>query len=355
MSQNPINTQGITPEEAYAKKRVRQIVIGLILALICGLFSAVAAVFNGAVAENIAEPANIDTFADNVISALIILGIAEFISGIGGIFVTIAQGKTMTDAMKIFRVKSSRILIPSGFLAGGIGTALMFTSVVYCGATYSYTAIATAPIWTVIIARIALKEKMNVRVVVGVCIIVIGAVIACIAPPEEVTNFALGMVMAFIAALCWSSDAVIETHGFDTIDSMEAVTLYRCICSSLFDFALAIAVGLVSGDITTFGMTFKAIFTSGPSLVAMIMVIIAIFANYLPVYSAIDLCGATRANALQALNTGWTIPVGLICAAVGLGSYNVTPLGIIAALVAVFGVILVTIKPSEIFNLRDVV
>ena len=354
MTEIKINAQGLTPEEAYRKKRVRQIVIGLMLALMCGLFSAAAAVFNGAVAENIAVPANIDTFADNVISALIILGIAEFVAGIGGIIVTLSQGKTMTDAVKIVRVKSSRILILGGFLAGGLGTSLMFTSVVFCGATYTYTAVATAPIWTVIISKIFLKERINVRVVLGVCVIVAGAIIACIAPPEQVSHFAIGMFLAFVTALCWASDAVIEAHGFDTVDSMESITIYRFFTSGLIDFALAAVVGLVSGNIETFGMTFQAILAGGPALVAQILVIIAIFGNYLGVYNAIDLCGASRANALQALNTGWTIPVGLFCAAVGLGSYNVTPLGIIAALVAVFGVILVTIKPSELFNLRDV-
>lgn len=190
--------------------------------------------------------------------------------------------------------------------------------------------------------------------IVGIIIVVIGSITSSLAPPEGVVNFTAGIICAVITAVSWALDAVISAHGYDTVDAQEALTLYRCWCAGIMDWLLALLLCIATGNLSIFGEVLQAVFSSGYCIAFVLIFMVGIFGNYICIYSAYGLSGAARSNAIQNAMPFWTIPLGIFFAAAGIAEYNVTPMAIAAACLAVVGVALIACKPSELFDMRDV-
>ena len=119
--------------------------------------------------------------------------------------------------------------------------------------------------------------------------------------------------------------------------------------------AMAIISGS-TGNISVFTGTMAAIFTNPLTLLFVLLFAAFVALSYTTTYVGFNKCGPSRCLAIVNTMPIWSIPIGLIFGALmpKYYSYDVTFAAIIGAVVVCVGVVLVVMKPSELFKLRDV-
>ncbi len=342
----------INAQEAYRKKKMRLAKIGLVLAWFSSLAMVAFPIFNTLATDGVYS-----LFDDKVLTlyvlSLLFVAIGEFIGGIFMIVYNCMKGVPIKEYPRIWKVKSTRWVLVSGFVAGPIATACVTVGVALCGSTYSNCVCALTPVLTAIAGTIFLKEKTGPRVFVGILIAIIGVCVAGFAPPEGVTNFYLGIFISLLAPIGYTAEAMISTHVMDVSEPLEVCSLYRMIGAGIMEFAIVFIVCAVTGNLAWIGIAFSTIFSNPALILFALLTALLMGFQYGSSYIANNYSGPTRASAIVWSTPIWSIPIGFIFEAVGLMPYTISTLGIVGACIVVVGVLLVLAKPSELFSLRN--
>lgn len=342
----------ITAENAYRKKKVRLAKFGLFIAWVSSLCMVAFPIFNSLATDKVYQLFDSKILTLYVLS-LLFLSFGEFL---GGIFMMLYQivvrGVPVKEFARTWSVKSSRMVLLSALVAGPVATACVTVSVPLCGSTYSNCICALTPVLTAIAASIFLKEKIGPRVIVGILIAVAGVIVAGFTAPEGVNNFYLGILVALVAPIGYTAEAIISTHVMDVSEPLEVCSLYRMVGAGIMEFLIVVIICAISGNLAWIGIAFGVIFSSPVLLLFILITSILIAIQYGTSYIANNYSGPARASAVVWSTPIWSIPIGLLFSASGLVPYNVTTLGIVGAVIVVVGVVLVLAKPSELFNLR---
>jgi drug/metabolite transporter (DMT)-like permease len=344
---------GVLADDAFYRKRVKFAVVGMLLALLSGLGTSANGYFNNAVQAVVGENVDQSSIPVQIVCILLMLGVFEFFSGIIGISINTAKGVPLKEYRRIYHIKSTRIVLLNALISGPVGTASFMIGTIFCGPTYATSLNALAPLFAAIGARIFLKEKVNLRVFIGIVIVIVGVVITCTSPYKATDNFYIGLIFLIIAPLCFATESLITGHVLDAQDPIEVCSMYRCIGSSILDWTFSLIILAMIGKLGIFKIVL-ATFVSSPYIILfMLLGIIGVCCNLLGIYGAVSRCGAAKSMAIQNAAPIWSIPMGLFFAAVGVAPYHVTHMAILAAFIVVVGVVLIVAKPSELFNLRD--
>lgn len=345
---------GISAQEAYRKKKIRLAKFGLLIAWISSLCMVTFPIFNSLATDGVYQLFDSKILTLYVLS-LLFVAMGEFFGGIFLIlYQTVIKGVPVREYGRVWNVKSSRMVLLSALVAGPLATACLTVSVPLCGSTYSNCISALTPILTAIAAAIFLKEKIGPRIIIGILIAVIGVIIAGFEPPEGVTNFYLGIIIALFAPIGYTAETMISTHVMDVSEPLEVCGLYRMIGAGIMEFIIVVAICGFSGNMEWIRIAFGTVFSNPVLIVFILLTAILMAIQYGTSYIANNYSGPSRASAVVWSTPVWSIPIGFLFAVAGLVPYNVTALGIIGAVVVVIGVVLVLAKPSEMFSLRNI-
>lgn len=344
----------ITADEAYRKKKVRLAKVGLFIAWVSSLCMVAFPIFNSLATDDVYQLFDSKILTLYVLS-LLFVSMGEFFGGIFMIaYQTVVKGVPVREYGRVWKVKSSRMVLLSALVAGPLATACVTVSVPLCGSTYSNCICALTPVLTAVAAMIFLKEKIGPRVIVGILIAVVGVIVAGFTAPEGVTNFYLGIIIALMAPIGYTAEAMISTHVMDVSEPLEVCGLYRMVGAGIMEFLIVVIICAATGNMAWISIAFSVIFSS-PVLILFVIITAALMSiQYGTSYIANNYSGPARASAVVWSTPIWSIPIGIIFDKAGLMPYNVTTLGIIGAIIVVAGVVLVLAKPSELFSLRNV-
>lgn len=340
-------------KKIYEDQKARLAILGLLLAWISALSLVIFQNLNVVATERISVHFTEELLFTFVLT-LVILSFCEFCGGILMILVNTVRGIPLAEYARIWRVKSSRTVLGASVLGGPLATACSIVGISFCGSTYGNCIVGLTPVVTAILGTIFLKEKTGPRVFVGIIISVIGVVVAGIAPPEGVSNFYLGLLIAGVAPVGYAIEAIISTHALDVSDPLIVCPLYRMIGGSLIELLCAVIVCTITGHSGWIGGIFSVIFSEPSILLLLTVSLVFLTVQYNGIYVAYSYCGATRGSAILFSTPIWSIPLGMLMAKMGIISFSVTGLGIFGAFVIVVGILIVLAKPSELFHLRDV-
>lgn len=339
--------------QIYEKKQMKLAIFGLLIAFIGAVTNSVFQNFNVAASAQIEGDFEAGVIAAFVLSVTT-LGLCEFTGGILTLIWDVTYLKIPAAEIKrTWTVKSGRAVMLSAIIAGPLATGCAVTAISMCGSTYANCIISLAPAVAAILGFVLLKEKVNLRVILGILVCTAGAVIAILAPPEGITNFYVGIIIACICPILYAFEGIISTHGYDCVDPVLACPMYRMIASGIFGIAVSLILCICTGHIGWFGLVFKLIFGSKLCVFFLLCTAIFMFIEYNCTNVSFIYVGAVKGEAILWTGTLWTVPVGFAMEAAGILPYDVTGLGIIGAIVVVVGIMLVVAKPSELFVLRD--
>lgn len=229
-----------------------------------------------------------------------------------------------------------KMIVIGSLLGGPIANGAYLVGLAMAGA-YAIPISALCSLFGAIFAWIFLKQKITKRVMAGMLVCVAGAVIINWAKPEGSDNFTLGIIFSFVAAICWALEGVFSTYGGAMIDTDVAVNL-RQLISGIVDLFVILPIvggmGLLGG--TLFAGT-PVIWLAAAGLSAAV--------SFLCWYKSNSTVGCAVGMSLNVTYAFW----GVFFCILFLGQ-AVTPTIVIGSIVIVFGAIVVTMNPLDLFR-----
>lgn len=352
--------QNLSAEQAYAERKIGVAKVGMLLAWISSLTAILFGIFNGAASSLIESNTGAD-MSSPLISAIVcitILGVGEIFAGIMTQIYNVSRGKGLKEWKRMVSFKVSWMMLLSAVAAGPLATGLQVTAYSMSGITYVTAILGLCPVITAILGRIIFKENLSKRVVIGIIIVVVGALVTTfIGEPDTAgSNFTLGLLLACVCVIGFTLEGMFSTYAGDLIDPIEGCGFYRTICSGIMGLTAMLIISAASGNIAVWTGTIAAIFTNPLTLLFTVLFALFIALSYNTTYVGFNKCGPSRCLAMVYTAPIWSIPICALGALVlrNYYTYDITLAAIIGAIVVAIGVVLVVMKPSELFKLRDV-
>ncbi|WP_029695058.1 DMT family transporter [Lacrimispora indolis] len=229
-----------------------------------------------------------------------------------------------------------KMIVIGSLLGGPIANGAYLVGLAMAGA-YAIPISALCSLFGAIFAWIFLKQKITKRVMLGMLVCVAGAIIINWTKPEGSDNFTLGIIFSFIAAICWALEGVFATYGGAMIDTDVAVNL-RQLISGVVD--LFVILPIVGG----MGLLGGTLFAGIPAIWLAVSGLSAAV-SFLCWYKSNSTVGCAVGMSLNVTYAFW----GVFFCILFLGQ-AVTPTIVIGSIVIVFGAILVTMNPLDLFR-----
>lgn len=243
------------------------------------------------------------------------------------------------EIWRSFKTKPGLIVCFAALLGGPIGQATYFLGSAMAGPAYALTITALYPIIGCLLSRVILKQEINTRMWIGICLSVLGAIIVSYAPPEgDAPNFTLGLILAGVAALCWGAEIVLAVFGMSMVDPNIAINLREITSGVVLSL---IVLPFVSG------WTAVNIIVQTPSAIALLAAAgCAAGFSYLMWYSANNKVGCAKGMAMNSTFIVWGVLLNIIFGNIT----EITPNMVIGCLSVLVGVTLVSVNPLDFFR-----
>ena len=219
--------------KAVSKKfRFAGISNGLISGLTYGIYSTLVIVASGY------DP--LISAAGLLAAPFVCSGLNDFFAGLWLLIYNWKQGR-LKELGRTLNTKPGKMLVIGFLLGGPIANGAYLVGLAMAGA-YAIPISATCSLFGSLFAWIFLKQRPTKRVVGGMVLCVMGAIIINFVKPEGAPNFTLGIICALIAALAWGLEGVFSSFGGAMIDTDVAVNL-RELISGVVTLLLIIVFG----------------------------------------------------------------------------------------------------------------
>jgi drug/metabolite transporter (DMT)-like permease len=262
-------------------------------------------------------------------------GINDLLSGIILTIYNLKQGK-LKEIPRTLRTKPGKLLLIGFLLGGPIASGAYLVGLYFAGA-YAIPISATNVLFGALFSAIFLKTKINLRVGIGMIICVIGAIVINWVEPSGVQNFTLGIVCAFIAAVCWGAEGVFSAFGGAMLDSEVAVNI-RQLLSGLVSLILIVPlVGAVGLFIKTVGAGIPVLWLALSGAAAGV--------SFILWYKTNSTVGTAIGMSLNITYAFWGVLLSIIFL-----HQAMTPTIVFGSIIIIAGAILVTMNPFDFFH-----
>ena len=280
----------------------------------------------------------------------------DTVSAIWCVGIAAAKGK-LGDFFRTLKTKPGKVMIVAALIGGPISSTAYVVALQMAGSIV-IPITALCPAIGAILGRILFKQKLNVRMMCGILVCVaasfmIGSTSIGTDAPE---GRLLGICIALIAAFGWGLEGCVAGYGTSMIDSEIGITI-RQSTSGLSNLIILLPIfALLSGN--GIGLAGDLVFQAVASFEAMRWFIVsgffAVFA-YSLWYKGNSMCGAALGMACNGAYSFWGpffcwVVLGLIA---GQEGWAIPPIAWAAAVVMVFGILLIAMNPLDLFKKKE--
>lgn len=255
-----------------------------------------------------------------------------------GIWLTIYNAKSgrLSEIGRSLNTFPGKMVLVGALLGGPLANGAYLVGLALAGA-YAIPISATCALFGAIFSWIFLKQKPTKRVVAGMVICVIGAIVINWVKPEGSPNFTLGIICALIAAISWGLEGMISSYGGAMLDTDVAVNI-RDLFAGIVDLVIIVpiigALPLLGGTLSA-GMPTLWLALSGLSAAV----------SFLCWYKSNATVGCAIGMSLNVTYAFW----GVLFCVLFLGQ-ELTATIVAGSMIIVFGAILVTMNPLDLFK-----
>jgi drug/metabolite transporter (DMT)-like permease len=241
---------------------------------------------------------------------------------------------------RTLRTKPGMIVCFGALIGGPVAMSGYLAGLNLTGVSYGMAITACQPAVGAILAYFILKEKLCLRVWLGIALCIVGAIIVGYVPPQgDFPNFYLGLALCSLGTFGWGAEGVIAAFGMDMVDPAIAIGIREAVSFVIYFIAvLPLAAGMF-------------IFWKAFSCHAILYLACAgLFGgfSYLAWYRALNMVGVGRAMAFSTTYALWGVFFSWL-----LSGTPVTPTLLGGAAIITSGTILVSANPKELINLRN--
>ncbi len=273
-----------------------------------------------------------------LILAYVTSGLNDLFAGIWLTGYNIKTGRIneLGRSLKLFPGKISLI---GSFVGGPIASGAYLLGLSMAGA-YAIPISAMYILFGAFFSRIILKQKIVPRVGAGMMICVVGAIVINWVKPEGSTNFTLGIIFAFIAAIGWALEGVFAAYGSAMLDSDVLINI-RQLLSGIVDLFVILPI---LGGMGLLGSTMQVI----PPVAWLVLSGFCAAVSYLCWYKSNSTVGCAVGMSLNITYAFWGV---LFC--ILFINQPITPTIIIGSIIIIVGAVLVSLNPMDLFNKKE--
>lgn len=308
-----------------AKFRKTGIIMGILSGFTYGVYSTFIAIAGNK------EPL-LSMAAQVMAVAFVTCGLNDLIAGIWLLIWNAKKGK-LSELGRSVKTFPGKIIIIGALVGGPIANGAYLLGLSLAG-TAAIPISATTALFGALFAWVFLKQKITPRVILGMVVCVAGAVIINLAKPEGASNFTLGIICAFIAAICWGLEGMISSFGGALLDCDIAVNI-RELVSGLVILVLIVPVIKATGLL---GSTLTAL----SPMVWLALSALSAAISFLTWYKANSTVGVAIGMSLNVTYALW----GVVLYVLFLNT-QLTATMFIGSIVIVVGAVLVTMNPLD--------
>ncbi|WHY02503.1 EamA family transporter [Neobacillus sp. DY30] len=262
------------------------------------------------------------------------------------------KGK-MGDFFRTLKTKPGRVMILAALVGGPISSTAYVVGLQMAGSIV-IPITALCPAIGAILGRLLYKQQLNKRMMLGIAICVIASFMigSTSIGGDAPKGMLLGILIAFIAALGWGFEGCVAGYGTSMIDYEISITI-RQVISGLSNLIILIPIfGLLAGDIGLSADLAIQAFSSGPAMIWIAIGGFCAWISYMCWYRGNSMCGAALGMACNGTYSFWGpfccwIVLGVIF---GMDGWSIPPIAWIAAVVMVFGILLIAMNPLDLFK-----
>ena len=259
-------------------------------------------------------------------------GLNDLIAGLWLLIYNAKNGK-LAELGRSVNTFPGKMVIIGALLGGPLANGAYLLGLSMAGAS-AIPISATCALFGALFGWLFLKQKPDFRVIVGMIICVAGAVIINLVKPEGVTNFTLGIICGFVAAISWGLEGVVSSFGGAILDCDIAVNIRELVSGGVI---LVVVVPIVKAS----GLLSATVLSSSPMFWLALSGLSAAI-SFLAWYKANSTVGCAIGMSLNVTYAFW----GVVLSVLFLGT-SLTPTMLIGSIVIVLGAITVTMNPLD--------
>ena len=246
------------------------------------------------------------------------------------------------DYARTLKTPPAKIIIAAAVLGGPIGRSGNLLGIHFAGASYTAAITAAYPAIGAVLGAVFLKEKISIRVWVGIFLAVSGSFLVGFVPPDgsAYPHFYLGIGLAVVSAVGWAIEGVMSTYGMDLVDSDIAIGIRE---AASFLIYLCLVLPLAGGG--AFRILSHSFTTPAGWYIALIALVGG--TSFLSWYRAMNMTGVGRTTGLSVTFALWSVFFGWL-----LNDLRLTPNLVIGVIVISLGTILTIGNPKNLLNLN---
>lgn len=276
-------------------KQAKGIILGIIVGLAWGLDS----VFMGKVGES-------SVFSDFSLSPLVAAFFHDSFCFVW-IAIVLLFSKQLLPVFSLLKTKKGLATAIAAIVGAPIGMSAYQMAIKYATAPYASSISVIYPGVGAILSYLILKEKLNVKAVIGIFISLLGSFMLGFNPSGNLPEtFTKGVLFAFLSVLGWALEGVIIAVAMKHIKSEEYIkpTPQQFLCLRYLISMLTYGI-VVMPIIKGYPVVANAISQGVVLYFVGISILGAI--TYLCWYKAVDLVGAAMGTALNSTSALWAI------------------------------------------------
>ena len=182
---------------------------GIISGLFYGLYSFVIMILQGF------DPIK---SAVGILAAPFVMGALNDLLGGCVLLLNVIRNGKFKELGRTLATKPGKIMLLGYVLGGPVANGAYLVGLYLAGA-FAIPISATTAAFGALFSAIFLKQKLSFRVIMGMLLCVVGAVIINLVKPDSAPNFTLGIILAIVAAICWGLEGTISAFGGAMLDS----------------------------------------------------------------------------------------------------------------------------------------
>lgn len=245
----------------------------------------------------------------------------------------------LSEIGRSLRTFSGFIVVIGALVGGPIASGAYLMGLAMAGA-YAIPISALYCLFGAVFARIILKQKITPRVGIGMAICIIGAIIINWVTPTGGSNFTLGIICAFVAAVGWGLEGVLAAFGSAMIDSDIAINIRQGVSGLVNIFIVLPIIGSMG--------LFKETLMAGEPVMWLAAAGLCAAVSFLCWYKSNSTIGCAIGMSLNITYVFW----GVFFSILFLGT-AVTPTIVVGSIVILLGAVLVSTNPMDFFNKKE--
>ena len=262
-------------------------------------------------------------------------GLNDLMSGLVLLAYNAKNGK-LPELSRSLKTKAGKIMV-LGFILGGPMANGAYLIGLYLAGAYAIPISATTALFGALFAAIFLKQKVNARVVVGMIVCVLGAVVINLVKPAGAPNFTLGIIMAVIAAICWGLEGMISSFGGAMLDSEVTVNLRQLISGAIELIIILPIIGAI-------GLLSKTVMAGFPVILLLLSGAAAAI-SFVTWYKSNAAVGTAVGMSLNITYAFWGVLFSILFL-----HQAVTTTIVVGSIVIIIGAVLVTMNPLDLIK-----